>query len=166
MRGRKQQAGSAAIEFVLTGIPLIFIWIGIFWMSYGMWQFHTLQYACKMANSYLAVHGSEYAAAAGGIKVSDVANVFAANAVGVAPTTVTLTLTAGNTTHSACRLDNCEGDSTQWPPTTDNTVGTDIKIQAAYTFKAPFAMWTPHNGPSSFSNSYSLAGYSHQQILF
>lgn len=167
MRRRKQQCGSALVEFVLTGIPLIFVWIGIFWMSFGMFQFHSLQYAAKMANAYLAVHGATYVSTAGSaIQVKDVANVFAANAVGIVPSTVTLTLTAGNQTHSACRLDTCQSDSTPWPPTTANALDTDIKLTAAFTFLAPFGMWTPGHGATSFANSYSLAGYSHQLILF
>lgn len=166
MRHRKQR-GSAMVEFVLTGIPLIFMWIGIFWMSFGMWEFFTLQYAAKAANAYLAVHGSQYVVAAGsGIKVKDVANVFAANAVGIVPKAVTLTLTAGTTSTKTCRLDTCQSDTTQWPPTTNNTIGTDIKLKAAFTFLAPFGMWTPGHGSTPFANSYSLAGDSHQQILF
>ena len=166
MRRRKQR-GSAMVEFVLTGIPLIFMWIGIFWMSFGLWEFHTLQYAAKAANSYLAVHGASYVNVAGtGIKVKDVANVFAANAVGIVPKSVTLTLTAGAGSTKTCRLDTCQSDTTQWPPTTANSIETDIKLQAAFTFKAPFAMWTPAHGVTKFANSYSLSGDSHQQILF
>jgi len=167
MRRKNRQRGSAAVEFVLTGIPLIFIWIGIFWMSFGMWEFHTLQYAAKVANTYTAVHGYGYVSQAGsGIKVQDVANVFAGNAVGIVPSTVTLTLTAGTNSTKTCRLDTCQTDTTVWPPSTNNSIGTDIKLTAAYTLNTPFAMWTPTNGSTSFANSYSLAGDSHQQILF
>jgi len=167
MRKRKQQCGSAVVEFVLTGVPLIFIWIGIFWMAFGMWEFHTLQYASKMANAYLAVHGANYVTAAGAsIEVKDVANVFSTYAVGIIPSAVTLTLTAGGTTHPACVLKTCQTDTTAWPPTAANSVGTDIKLRAAFTFVAPFELWTPGQGATSFSNNYSLSGYSHQQILF
>jgi len=65
MRQRKQRRGSTIVEFCLTGIPLIFIWIGIFWMAFGMWEFHTLQYASKVANSYLATHGAQYVSVSG-----------------------------------------------------------------------------------------------------
>lgn len=165
MRRRKQR-GSAMVEFVMTGVPLIFMWIGIFWMSFGMWEFHTLQYASKMANSYLAVHGASYVAAAGSaIQVKNVATVLANNAVGIVPSAVTLTLTAGSSTYS-CQLNSCETDSTQWPPSTANSIGTNIQIKAAFTFLSAFGMWTPTNGANSFANSYSLAGYSEQQILF
>jgi len=167
MRQRKQQRGSAIVEFCLTGIPLIFIWIGIFWMAFGMWEFHTLQYASKVANSYLATHGAQYVSVSGSaIQVKNVANVLAANAVGIVPSMVTLTLTAGAQTPYSCRLDTCQTDTTSWPPAAANTVGTDIKLKAAFTFTSAFGMWTPTIGGTAFSNSYSLAGYSHQQILF
>lgn len=164
---KKQQRGSAVVEFVLTGIPLLFITIGIFWMSLGMWHFHTLQYASKVTAAYISTHGASYVSAGGtSIKVKDVANVLAAQAVGVTPSAITATFTAGNTTKT-CRLDLCQADSTTvWPPTTDNTTGTDIKVKAVYTFLSAFAMWTPGNSAVSFANSYALSGYSHQQILF
>jgi Flp pilus assembly protein TadG len=167
MRRRNEQRGSAIVEFALTGIPLIFIWMGIFWMSFGMWQFHTLQYASKMANAYVAVHGASYVAAAGSaIQVKNVATVLANNAVGIVPSSVTLTLTAGAQTPYSCRLDTCKSDNTTWPPTAANAIGTNIQIKAAFTFLSAFGMWTPTQGSTSFANSYNLAGYSEQQILF
>ena len=170
MRRRNEQRGSAMVEFALTGVPLIFIWIGIFWMSFGMWEFHTLQYASKMANSYVAVHGANYVTAAGSsIQVKNIATVLANNAVGIVPSSVTLTLTAGTGGSQipySCRLDTCKSDSTTWPPTAANAVGTNIQLKAAFTFISAFAMWTPTHGANSFSNSYNLAGYSEQQILF
>jgi Flp pilus assembly protein TadG len=167
MRRRNEQRGSAIVEFALTGVPLIFMWIGIFWMSFGMWEFHTLQYATKMANAYVAVHGASYVTAAGSaIQVKNVATVLANNAVGIVPSSVTLTLTAGAQTPYSCRLDACKSDSTTWPPTAANSVGTNIQIKAAFTFLSAFGMWSPTAGTTSFANSYSLAGYSEQQILF
>jgi len=50
-------------------------------MAFGMWEFHTLQYASKVANSYLATHGAQYVSVSGSaIQVKNVANVLAANA--------------------------------------------------------------------------------------
>lgn len=168
MRPRKQQHGSAMVEFVLTGIPLIFIWIGIFWMSFGMWRYHTLQHAAKAAAAYVATHGALYVTQSGSsIKVADVANVLAGNAVGIPPSEIAATFTANSSTKSCPQLSTCQSDTTTvWPPTSANTVGTDITVKAVYRFVAPFAMWTPHNGSVAFANSYNLPGYSHQQILF
>lgn len=167
MRRRKQQSGSAAVEFAFTGVPLIFIWIGIFWMSFGMWQYHTLQYASKTAAAYLAVHGSLYVAQAGSsIEVKDVATVMARHAVGIPASQITATFTAGSSNTVTCVLSTCETNATVWPPTTANTVGTDITVKGVYTFIAPFGMWVPGHGSVAFANSYALPGYSHQQILF
>jgi Flp pilus assembly protein TadG len=59
VRPRKNQRGSARLEFALTGIPLIFIWISIVQMAIGMWRYHTIQYAVKTAGAYIVVHGSD-----------------------------------------------------------------------------------------------------------
>jgi Flp pilus assembly protein TadG len=166
MRARRQR-GSAVVEFAFTGITLICVWIGVFWMSMGMWNFHTLQYASKVTAMYIATHGQLYINGGGtAIKVSDVANVLANQLVGITANSVNLTLVAGTVTHATCRLDNCESDTAQWPPSGSNTTGTDVKVTADYVFKAPFVMWAPGTGSASFANSYDLAGYSHEQILF
>lgn len=154
------------IEFIFTGIPILFIWIGIFWMCIGMWHYHTLQYAVKEATGYLAVHGASYVSAAGSsIQIKNVASVLATQAVGIQPSAVNVTFTAGGSSRS-CRLDNCKTDSTTWPPTANNAIGTDITIRADIVFNSMFALWTPGSGSTAFSNSYDLPGYSHQQIVF
>src|SRR5579862_5160756 len=59
LRKPTARRGSAILEFTLTGIPLMFIWISIMQVAIGMWQYHSLQYAVKVAGSYVAVHGSD-----------------------------------------------------------------------------------------------------------
>lgn len=55
---RNRQRGEALIEFTMVGIPLLFVWISTAEMARGMWQYHTLQYATKMANAYASTHGA------------------------------------------------------------------------------------------------------------
>jgi len=55
---RKWRRGSALIEFILVGIPFLFLWISIEEISRGMFPYHTLQFASKMAASYASEHGA------------------------------------------------------------------------------------------------------------
>ena len=167
------------LEFVLVGIPMIFIWISIEEMARGMWQYHTLQYAVKMANSYAAVHGATCAAPPNSctVKVSDVVNVFTTNAIGIPTGNVALTLSSKNNSATCLQVSTCSTSSswsTQWPPSanSDNAVGNWVKIRADYTFNTALAMFWPGAGtPVSFGTSagagkFDFPGYSYQLIQF
>lgn len=58
-----RRGGNAMIEFVLVGIPLIFVLISIFEMARGMWLYHTLAYSVKEGVRYTIVHGQNCATA-------------------------------------------------------------------------------------------------------
>ena len=49
--------GSSMIEFLLVGIPLIFLLISTFEVARGMWSYHTLAYGVKEGTRYASVHG-------------------------------------------------------------------------------------------------------------
>ena len=55
---RDRRSGTTLLEFVLVGIPLLFLGISITEMARGMWQYHTLQFATKQAAAYASVHGA------------------------------------------------------------------------------------------------------------
>jgi Flp pilus assembly protein TadG len=169
------------LEFVLVGIPMLFGVISIEEMARGMWQYHTLQYAVKMANSYASVHGATCSSSANSctVDVSNVVGVFQTNAIGVPMSSVAVTLsseTAGNAV-TCSQVSTCSSNSswsTQWPPTAsgDNAVGNWIKFRADYTFKTALAMfWPGAGGPVSFGSSlgagkFDFPGYSFQIIQF
>jgi Flp pilus assembly protein TadG len=176
---RKRIRGTAMMEFVMVGIPLIFVVISIEEMARGMWQYHTLQYAVKIANSYAAVHGATCATSPNSctVNVSNVVNVFSTNAIGVPMTNVAVTLTSENNSATCSQVSTCSTSSswnTQWPPATngDNAVGNWIKFRADYTFSTALAMFWPGAGaPITFGSTagagkFDFPGYSYQFIQF
>ncbi len=176
---RHRTRGSILIEFVLVGIPLIFVCISIEEMSRGMWQYHTLQYAVKMANSYASVHGATCATAPNSctVTVGSVVGVFSSNAIGVPMSNVAVTLTSENNSATCSQVSTCSSGSswnTQWPPTAngDNAVGNWITFRADYTFNTALSMFWPGAGkPVSFGTSagagkFDFPGYSYQLIQF
>jgi len=155
------------VEFVLTGIPMIFIWISVVQMSIGMWHYHTLQYAVKAAGAFIAHRGASYTTAGGAsTKIQDAAAVLGTAAIGIPDTDIAVTWTAGASSVT-CQLNACKTNTTVWPPTTANTTGTDITIRADWVFNSAISMVAPGpgNGVVKFG-SFHLPGYTRQFILF
>lgn len=176
---RKRLRGSILVEFVLVGIPLLFIVIGLEEMARGMWQYHTLQYAVKMANAYASVHRATCGTSPNSctVDVSAVIGVFQTNAIGIPMSNVAVTLTSENNSATCSQVSTCSTSSswsTQWPPSADgdNAVGNWIKFRADYTFKTALSMFWPGAGkPLSFGSSAGLGkfdfpGFSYQLIQF
>lgn len=171
--------GSAALEFALTGIPFIFVWISIIQMALGMWQYHTVQFAVKTAGAYAVVHGAGCSANGNTctVKVKDVAQVLKNYAIGLDPAAITVTFNAMGADHVTvastitCQLSGggspCLNNNSQWPPAANNTAGTDIEIKTEYLFRSALAMVAPGPGstPVSFG-TFWLPGFTHQTIVF
>ena len=174
MTRRKRQRGSTLVEFALTGIPLIFMWISIVQMGIGMWNYHTLHYALKAAGAYMTVHGTTCAAPnTCSIQIKDAAQVLANNAIGLPRNAVQLTFTSVKSDHVTaaapviCQLDACLTDATAWPPAGYGTPGSDIEIKAEYLFHSALAMVAPGPGAGAVGfGAYWLPAYTHQMILF
>ena len=171
-----QQRGSAMLEFTLVGIPLIFVWIGIAQMSFGMWNYHALQYAVKTAGDYTSIHGAGCGSNGNScsIQIKDVAAIIQSRAPGVGPTLTNLTFAAiSPTDHSttlssvSCRLDACLTDTTPWPLSGYNSQGQEFSISAYYQFQSAIAMVAPGqgNGPVQFGTA-TFPAYTHQIVLF
>src|SRR5690242_13216787 len=50
-------SGQSLVEFTFVGIPMIFVLIGTFEISRGMWMYHTLAHAVRDGVRYASVHG-------------------------------------------------------------------------------------------------------------
>jgi Flp pilus assembly protein TadG len=175
---RRRESGSAIVEFTLTGIPLLFIWLSTVEMARGMWNYATLQYATKATLAYASMHGATCASPNScSAKLSDVVTVFENAAVGIPQGDLSLTLTtASGATQtcnpvSTCSTTNASWGST-WPPSAsgDNAVGKDIYLRADQTFKSALILFIPGTGTTTFNGvaagSFDFPGYSHQTILF
>jgi len=169
MFDRKRCRGTALIEFCLTGIPLIFIWISVEEVARGLWNYHSLQYAAKTAGAYAAVHGATCAVSPNActIAISNIGSVFQIAAVGLPPSQVVLTFTTASGATTTCNLGGssnlCSNQTSTWPPSSnsDNQVGKNIEINAMYTFHSALAMI----GMGTFGSIY-LPGDTQQIIQY
>src|SRR6185295_19930804 len=140
MRQRNQR-GSAIVEFVLVGIPMMFVWISVVQMALGMWHYHTIQYAVKTTGQYIAHHGSGYVSAGNTAKtIGAAATVLASSAIGIPESNVTVTWTSGATTVTGI-LSACKTDSTTWPPTVNSGPGQEFTVKADWIFRSAISMY-------------------------
>jgi Flp pilus assembly protein TadG len=174
MSGMRARRGSAMLEFVLVGVPLIFVWISIVEMSIAMWYNHTLAYAVKMAGTYASVHGAKYLAASGTTGLlKNTATVLRDNAAGMLPSTITVTFKSiSGTDHStvlatySCVLSACVADTaTVWPSSSYNSAGAEFEIVATYTSVGVYGMITP-GGSVGMRALPAFPAYTHATILF
>ncbi|MGO9254812.1 MAG: TadE/TadG family type IV pilus assembly protein [Bryobacteraceae bacterium] len=175
IRRRTNRRGSAILEFTMTGIPLMFVWISIMQMAIGMWQYHTLQYAVKVTGAYIAVHGSDCSLPGNtcSIEIENAAQVLSNYLIGLPNSQVSVTFNALASDHAtvastvSCTLSNCLTNTTAWPPASYNTPGTDIQVQALYKFNSALSMFVPSPGGGvvQFSSAW-LPGFTQQTILF
>jgi Flp pilus assembly protein TadG len=172
---RTNQRGSAILEFTLTGIPLMFMWISIMQMGIGMWQYHTMQYAVKVTGAYIAVHGSDCSATGNtcSIEIENAAQVLSNYLDGLPTASVYVTFSALESDHVtvassvSCWLNSCLTNTTSWPPSSHNTPGTDIQVQTEYRFNSALTMFVPapSGGVVNFGPAW-LPAFTQQTILF
>ena len=163
------------IEFALTGIPLLFMVISTVQMAIGMWHYHTIQWAVKQAGAYLASHGSSTGyCKSNTCQIQNVASVLQTAAIGIPASSINVTFTpVSSSDHStqgtaySCRLDNCVTDSTVWPVTNYNSVGSEFEIKATYQWFNALSMVAsgPGTDPVKFGTP-TFPGYTHQIILY
>ena len=176
MAARSRRRGSAILEFAVVGIALLFIWICIAQMAIGMWRYHTLQYAVKMASAYMATHGVDCGQSGNScsITIANAAQVLQNAAVGIPPSTISVTFTpylsdhvtaAGSPYPVTCTLNNCLTNTTAYPPSGYGSPGCDIRIQATYTFQSALALVVPGGGSTSFG-TYSFMSDTQQTVMF
>jgi hypothetical protein len=170
MRRSKHQAGATLIEFVLAGIPSIFLLISIFQMSMAMWNYHTVASAVKDTARYVSVKGRGCTVTGNtcSITVGDIAHKMARAAIGLPPERISATLTTQSGQTRVCNpLNSCYSDATVWPPASnyDNAPQSAVKISAQYSFPSPVALAWPGAATTS-SSSFTLGATSSQQIIF
>lgn len=155
------------LEFTLVAVPLIFILVSIVELSRGMWLYSTLAFSVRTGTRYAVVHGANCASASSSCPVTlgALAQVIQSGATGLPATQLNITLATANTSKSCAPLSTCLTDSSTWPPTSDNTVGTDVTISGTYPFHSALAMFWPGSGKVNFS-TVNLAATSQEEIVF
>lgn len=171
-----RRSGSAMIEFVLVGIPLIFVLISIFEMARGMWLYHTLAYAVKEGVRYSVVHGQNCWTAPNNCKVTvqDIARRVLDSGVGLVPEDLNMMLGAGNcngatglcSSQVTCNpATGCLADTNFWPAYPDNQPGLDVMFRVQYPFRSAIAMFWPGSRPQQFG-LFTFSASSRETIQF
>lgn len=172
-RANRERGGSTLIEFVLVGIPMIFILISTFELARGMWTYHTVAYAVKEGTRYASVHGINCTISPNncGVTIANIASVMKTAGVGLLPSQLTVTMTPAAGSATTDTLDNLLTNNTAWPPaspTGTNAVGQPIKISATYPFRSLLAMFWPgaRGGPQRGAGLFYLPASSTDRIQF
>ena len=167
MQRTNARRGNAAVEFVMTGIPLIFIIISIVEISRGMWIYDTLAHATESTTRDMAVRGFDCAQYVTGcaMNIGSYSKLFATWATGLDPAQVTVVFQSTNQTVTCNPLNSCYSNATAWPPSGDNSRNLDIWVTGTMPFNSAIGMFIFGSSPVYFSK-YTLSAKSHQQILF
>jgi len=166
MKRQRRSRGSGVLEFALVGVPMIFTFISISEMARAMWTYQTLAYAAKETGAYVSVHGSH----CGGsnsclLTVGNVATAAEGYAIGLYSGTLNMTLTSPSATYTCSPISSCTSNSTTFPPTADQAVGTAVQVKLQYQFNSALAMVWPGASPTNFG-TYNLGAYYKQRVVF
>lgn len=155
------------IEFVLTGIPTIFLTLSVFEVSMTMWQYHTMAETVQVAARYAVLHGESCTENGNScsITVGNIATSMESTGVGLDPSKLNVSLIGASNTVTCNPLNTCTSSSTVFPEGSDGAVGNNVQITASYPIKNPFAMFWP-GAASVASSDFTLAANSTQRIMF
>jgi hypothetical protein len=167
MQKRKSRSGNAALEFVMTGIPLVFMIISIAELSRGMWIYDTLAHAVESTTRDMAVRGKNCSTYVSGCAqtIGSYSTLFSKWAVGLDPAQASVVFQSTSNTVTCSPLNSCFSSSTAWPPSGDNGANLDIWVTASMPFNSAIGMFIFGSTPVSFGK-FTLSAKSHQQILF
>lgn len=168
--------GSSLLEFVLVGVPSLFLTISVFEVSMSMWQYHSLAEAAAVGARYAVNHGSDCSQNGNSCTTTarQVASVIENAAVGFDPTKVNVTFTpesgsaigpyllndcvAGDAQAANCANNFPPSGSAGMPPNT-------ITINLTLTIANPFVMFWP-GASRVVAHNFTLGAVSTQEILF
>lgn len=167
-RRRLRKRGSSMLEFVLVGIPAVFVLISIVQMSIGMWQYHTLNSALQQAGRYVVVRGRGCAQNGNtcSVTLGTVAQQIATYATGMPADLLSVTLTPPAGAATTCSpLTNCFANTTVWPPAPYNGPGMTFTITGHFTLHPAIGMLWPGGRASGFG-TFVLSSSTAQVIMF
>ena len=166
-KSRRKRRGCAMVEFVLAGIPVIFILISIFELSRGMWTYHTMAYAVREGVRYAAVHGKGCASPnTCQVTIGQITTVIKAAGAGLPPSTTVVTFTPASGSASSATMTSQQTSTTVWPPSAANAPGQNIKIKVTYPFRTFLAVFWTGAGGVNDSGVFNLGASSSAPIQF
>ena len=170
MRRKKQQRGSAMVEFATAGIASTFILISTFQLAMIMWNYHTMAYAIHEATRYTAVRGVNCTKPGNtcSTTVGGIATKIKTLGIGIPVGTVNVSLTTDSGAVTTCNpLSSCLSNTTVWPPSSsgDNRLDKYITISGSYQFQSALIFFWPGVGTQNFGR-IGLPASSKQTIVF
>ncbi|MFN7998265.1 MAG: TadE/TadG family type IV pilus assembly protein [Bryobacteraceae bacterium] len=169
MRKRSHPSrGNSMLEFLLVGIPILFILISTFEMGFGMWIYHGVGNAVREGTRYVIVHGSDCATPNScQVTVAQIAAKIQAGAPGLDPSQFTLTLTPASGGATSGTLSTLLTNSAIWPPSSANTPGLTVTISGTYPFQSIFTMlWTGVGRAQASTALFTLGASSSDRMVF
>lgn len=164
----RKRRGSTMLEFVLVGIPVIFIMISLFDTARGMWVYHTLSYSVREATRYASVHGIGCKAPQTcQITIGQIVTRIKNTGVGLDPSAVTATFTPAVGSATSGTLASLASSTAIFPPNTANSTGQTLQISLVYPFKTILAIfWVGDGRPINDSQTFHLGASSKVQIQY
>ncbi|HLY19691.1 MAG TPA: TadE family protein [Bryobacteraceae bacterium] len=157
------------IEFVLAGIPALFILISTVQMGLGMWEYHTLDSALQQAGRYIAVRGRGCTQNGNtcSVSIGTIAQQIATFAIALPPGGLNVTLTPPGGAATVCNpLNTCNANATIWPASPYNAPGMIFTITGTFTWSPIIGMVWPGTVQSTAFHSYTLGASTAQEIMF
>jgi hypothetical protein len=149
------------LEFVLVGIPLIFILLSIFEIARGMWAYQTLAYSVREGVHYAVMHGKGCASPNScQVTIGGITTVMRSAGVGLDSDAVSVTFTAASGSPSTATMTTQLASATTWPPSGANAPGQTVKISAIYPFKTFLAIFWGGAGRNNGGTFYLPASSS------
>ena len=165
MSRRQGRKGNAIVEFTLVAIPFIFILISISEMCRGMWDYHSLAEAVKVACRNASTRGADCAGQACATSIGALSTTISGFAVGMPASALDVTFTSAAGSVTCNPLSTCTSSGTVWPPSGGNSVGSNISISASYNFTSMIMMFVPGKTGVQFSG-VTFSAKSEQMIVY
>lgn len=167
-RKRARCSGTIGLEFTLVGIPLVFVLISVVEMARGMWLYNSLGHCVREGARYVSLKGENCSSAPNDCTstVAGVAAKIRSAAIGFAPGDLNVTLSAPGDVRTCTPLAACLSDNSVWPAAPGNAVGSEVTVDATYTFRPAIAMYWPGSGAGGSFGTFVLPASSTERIQF
>ena len=151
---RSKRRGQAILEFTFAAVPMIFLLISVEEISRGMYIYTTLAHAIKEGTRYSIVHGADCALANSSCPVTlgQVATHIQQAGVGLDSSHLNVVLKTATSTQNCNPIQTCLSNSTQWPPSPDNSIGLPVTVSGTYPFNSAISMFIPQGGAVKFGS--------------
>jgi len=165
---RPSRRGSSMLEFMLLGVPVIFMTLAAFDASLAMWRYHTMAEVVQVGARYISSHGLGCTQSGNSctVTVGNIISVITQNGLGLDTGKLNVTLISANANIPCNPVSSCTSNTTVFPQTGDNSPGSDIQVSATYPIDNPIVMFWPGTTSMPTTGVLTLGATSTQRIVF